>query len=160
MGRAESRLRPVDRSLGGSGGAPQRCAEAERSAWHRDRAAPNFFSTHLSAMLTKTEQKFYFSSPSSCTTPSPFSTPLGTPLGGSLPEFWTTGHVLGLDAPSFFHLDSQTCLIHISCYGGINYRRAGNYSVKRSLWTFPPVRRLGVIAVSYTHLTLPTILRV
>ena len=60
MGRAESRLRPVDRSLGGSGGATQRCAEAERSAWHRDRAAPKFFSTHLSAMLTKTEHKFYF----------------------------------------------------------------------------------------------------
>ena len=57
-----------------------------------------------------------------CTTPPPFSTPLGTPLGGSLPEFWTTGHVLGLDAPSFFHLDSQTCLIHISCYGGTRER--------------------------------------
>ena len=68
-----------------------------------DQAEPFFFNTHLSAMLTKTEQKFYFSSPSSCTTPPPFSTPLGTPLGGSLPEFWTTGgHVLGLDAPYFF----------------------------------------------------------
>ena len=120
MGRAESRLRPVDRSLGGSGGATQRCAEAERSAWHRDRAAPKFFSTHLSAMLTKTEQKFYFSSPSSCTTPSPFSTPLGTPLGGSLPEFWTTGHVLGLDAPSFLHFDSVTCLIHVISVTGTN----------------------------------------
>ena len=135
MGRAESRLRPVDRSLGGSGGATQRCAEGERSAWHRDRAAPKFFSTHLSAMLTKTEQKFYFSSPSSCTTPSPFSTPLGTPLGGSLPEFWTTGHVLGLDAPFCLHFDSLTCLIHvISVTGSSNLPASSNlYPVTMSV---------------------------
>ena len=86
------------RTAGGPTRAVVPAPEGAQLAW------PNlFFTIYLSTMLTKTEQKFYFSSPSSLHNTSTLQHTSGhPPAGWSLPEFWTTGHVLGLDAPIFF----------------------------------------------------------
>ena len=108
--RAKSRLQPDDWLLGSSGGATEWCAEAERSAAHRDRAVPEFFSTAAGAIFQiwglKITFFFFFLS---------LQRNSGHYLGWCLGPIWHRGMYAGLRCmhPLFSMMIHMTCLIYI-----------------------------------------------